>query len=237
MRAAPGSTRSPDPVPDTFVAELTGLLGLGSWQHEIPGCGSSCATRRCTPATARGPPTGRNSSGADTSLSRPITAGRRPPASMPATAPTSTWTKTSSRPRTSAWTAGHPDSERSTWPGPRSWPGPRTCWPASATWPYPEGELRDAAPKLLRYRLFHLPARLTRGQRNAGCTRARTGPGPRARLTPGARSRPWPRRPDPHPTAPTIRGRTDRERGTRRPEATVGPRPAHDQKTMIKTTW
>ncbi|SDY25708.1 hypothetical protein SAMN05661080_02862 [Modestobacter sp. DSM 44400] len=29
----------------------------------------------------------------------------------------------------------------------------------------PEGELPDAAPKLLRYRLFHLPARLTRGQR------------------------------------------------------------------------
>ncbi|WP_091548111.1 hypothetical protein [Modestobacter sp. DSM 44400] len=27
------------------------------------------------------------------------------------------------------------------------------------------GELRNAAPKLLRYRLFHLPARLTRGQR------------------------------------------------------------------------
>ena len=26
------------------------------------------------------------------------------------------------------------------------------------------GELRDAAPKLLRYRLFHLPARITRGQ-------------------------------------------------------------------------
>jgi hypothetical protein len=29
----------------------------------------------------------------------------------------------------------------------------------------PEGELRDAAPKLLRYRLLHLPARMTRGQR------------------------------------------------------------------------
>ena len=29
----------------------------------------------------------------------------------------------------------------------------------------PAGELRGAAPKLLRYRLFHLPARLTRGQR------------------------------------------------------------------------
>ncbi|MGH3525482.1 MAG: transposase, partial [Mycobacterium sp.] len=29
----------------------------------------------------------------------------------------------------------------------------------------PAGEPRDAAPKLLRYRLLHLPARLTRGQR------------------------------------------------------------------------
>ena len=29
----------------------------------------------------------------------------------------------------------------------------------------PAGELRDAASKLLRYRLLHLPARLTRGQR------------------------------------------------------------------------
>ena len=29
----------------------------------------------------------------------------------------------------------------------------------------PAGGLRDAAPKLLRFRLLHLPARLTRGQR------------------------------------------------------------------------
>ena len=29
----------------------------------------------------------------------------------------------------------------------------------------PVGELRDAAPKLLRYRLLHLPGRLTGGQR------------------------------------------------------------------------
>ena len=29
----------------------------------------------------------------------------------------------------------------------------------------PAGELRDAAPKLLRFRLLYLPARLTRGQR------------------------------------------------------------------------
>jgi hypothetical protein len=30
---------------------------------------------------------------------------------------------------------------------------------------FPEGELCDAAPKLPRYRLLHLPGRLTRGQR------------------------------------------------------------------------
>ena len=29
----------------------------------------------------------------------------------------------------------------------------------------PAGELREAAPKLLRFRLLHIPARLTRGQR------------------------------------------------------------------------
>ena len=29
----------------------------------------------------------------------------------------------------------------------------------------PAGELREAAPKLLRFRLLHVPARLTRGQR------------------------------------------------------------------------
>jgi hypothetical protein len=29
----------------------------------------------------------------------------------------------------------------------------------------PDGELRHASPKLLRFRLLHLPARLTRGQR------------------------------------------------------------------------
>jgi len=39
----------------------------------------------------------------------------------------------------------------------------------------PEGERRDAAPKLLRYRLLHLPARLTRGQPNDGSTYALAG--------------------------------------------------------------
>ena len=54
---------------------------------------------------------------------------------------------------------------RSTSPGPSWSRRPRICWPASATSVLPAGELRDAAPKLLRFRLLHLPARLTRGQR------------------------------------------------------------------------
>jgi len=41
----------------------------------------------------------------------------------------------------------------------------------------PEGEPRDAAAKLLRYRLLHLLAR-PEGNANAGSTSARTGPGP-----------------------------------------------------------
>ncbi|MGH3764272.1 MAG: hypothetical protein ACRDS0_03095 [Pseudonocardiaceae bacterium] len=41
----------------------------------------------------------------------------------------------------------------------------------------PAGELRDAAPKLLRYRLLHLLARLM-GNANDGSTCARTGSGP-----------------------------------------------------------
>jgi hypothetical protein len=51
------------------------------------------------------------------------------------------------------------------WPA-RGWP--RGVGPAGSVFRHlalPAGELRDAAPKLLRYRLLHLPARLTRGQR------------------------------------------------------------------------
>lgn len=39
------------------------------------------------------------------------------------------------------------------------------------------GGLREAAPKLLRYRLFHLPARITRGQRKRWLHLRADGPG------------------------------------------------------------
>ena len=40
------------------------------------------------------------------------------------------------------------------------------------------GDLREAAPKLLRFRLLNVPGRLTEASGNAGCTCALTGPGP-----------------------------------------------------------
>ena len=90
----------------------------------------------------------------------------------------------------------------------------------------PAGELRDAAPKLLRYRLWQLPARLTRGQRKRWLHLRADWPwttdvintwqadqvDPRTDLTTT-------------PPTPTIMKGPRPERGTRRTDATVGPRP------------
>ena len=64
-----GIDQNGDVIEDTFVAEVTGLLDLDgstAGTTRYLGCGSSCATSRATPATASGPPSGRNSSGAAT---------------------------------------------------------------------------------------------------------------------------------------------------------------------------
>ncbi len=55
------------PVSDTFVADLTGLLDLGTGRRRSRACGSSSGTSRCIPATASGPPGGRRGSAAATS--------------------------------------------------------------------------------------------------------------------------------------------------------------------------
>ncbi len=99
----------------------------------------------------------------------------------------------------------------------------------------PEGELRDAAPKLLRYRLLHLPARMTRGQRKRWLHLRADWPwtedvintwrAVRALATPTC----------PPPEAPTImEGPTARSVEPGVTDATVGPRPhprtgKHDQ--------
>ena len=75
----------------------------------------------------------------------------------------------------------------------------------------PAGELRNAAPKLLRFQLLHLPA-LTRGQRKRWLHLRAD----------------WPWTPD--------RKATDRSVEPGAPEAIVGPRPTHKHEIMIKTT-
>ncbi|MGH4019857.1 MAG: hypothetical protein ACRDT0_11595 [Pseudonocardiaceae bacterium] len=90
-----------------------------------------------------------------------------------------------------------------------------------------------SAPKLLRYRLLHLPARLTPGQRtrqlHLRADRPRTDNAWRA-----IKALPTPTRPP--PATPTITKRPTRcvEPGAR--DTTVAPDPAHEQETMIKTT-
>jgi Transposase DDE domain group 1 len=81
------------------------------------------------------------------------------------------------------------------------------------------GDLAKAEPKSLRYRLLHVAARLTRGQRRSGCASNAPGPGPatspqRSPASPHCPSRPADHRPPTRRTAgPT--GRTARRQRRR----------------------
>ena len=66
----------------------------------------------------------------------------------------------------------------------------------------PDGDLRKASVKTLRFRLFEVPGRITKGQRRPGCTCQPTGPGPQSWPPPGRRSRACRYRLD--PTPPTV---------------------------------
>jgi hypothetical protein len=98
----------------------------------------------------------------------------------------------------------------------------------------PVGELRDAAPKLLRYRLLHLPGRLTRGQRKRSPAPRRLAldhrPDQRLAGSQGpagtdmTSSTPT-RRPGKDPTGPW---------NPAQPERRSGPEPAREQEATIK---
>jgi hypothetical protein len=68
----------------------------------------------------------------------------------------------------------------------------------------PEGELRDAEPKLLRFRLLHLPARLTRGQRKRWLNLRADWPWSTDLIAAGRRSGRYRPRVDPRQVAPTT---------------------------------
>ena len=150
---------------DTFVAELTGLLDLGGWQAKIPGLRVLVRNEPLHPryrkrATDREKRLGRRFGLIATNTARGQHA----------------WLD--ARHRSHVHVEG--DVKQAKGLGLGRWPSRH--WAVNVAWTQivalaanllacfrhlalPAGELREAAPKLLRYRLFDLPARLTRGQR------------------------------------------------------------------------
>jgi Transposase DDE domain group 1 len=154
-----------EPADDTFVADLTGLLDLGTWREKIPGLRIIVRDEPLHPryrkrATEREKKLGRRYQLIATNTSRGQIA----------------WLD--ARHRSHVHVENNVKQAKDL--GLNRWPSRR--WAVNVAWTQivalaanllacfrhlalPEGELRDAAPKLLRYRLLHLPARLTRGQR------------------------------------------------------------------------
>ncbi len=154
-----------EPADDTFVADLTGLLDLGTWQKKIPGLRIIARDEPLHPryrkrATEREKKLGRRYQLIATNTSRGQIA----------------WLD--ARHRSHVHVENNVKQAKDL--GLNRWPSRR--WAVNVAWTQivalaanllacfrhlalPEGELRDAAPKLLRYRLLHLPGRLTRGQR------------------------------------------------------------------------
>lgn len=154
-----------EPAGDTFVADLTGLLDLGTWQEKIPGLRIIVRDEPLHPryrkrATERERKLGRRYQLIATSTRHGQIA----------------WLDT--RHRSHVHVENNVKQAKDL--GLNRWPSRRRA--VNVAWTQivalaanllacyrhlalPAGELRDDAPKLLRYRLLSLPARLTRGQR------------------------------------------------------------------------
>ena len=154
-----------EPAEDTFVADLTGLLDLDAWQEKVPGLRIIVRDEPLHPRYRK------------RATEREKKLGRR-----------YQLIATSTRHGQISWLdarhRSHVHVENNVKQakdlGLNRWPSRR--WAVNVAWTQvvvlaanllacfrhlalPAGELRDAAPKLLRYRLLSLPARLTRGQR------------------------------------------------------------------------
>lgn len=160
-----GIDQNGDPVEDTFVADPTGLLDLGRWQDKIPGLRIIVRDEPLHPryrkrATERERELGRRYQLIATNTGIGQLA----------------WLDARHRSHVHV----ENDVKQAKDLGLDRWPS--RYWAINVAWTQivalasnllacfrhlalPDGELRDAAPKLLRYRLLHLPARLTRGQR------------------------------------------------------------------------
>jgi hypothetical protein len=161
----PAIEQNGEPVENAFVADLTGLLDLEGWQQKIPGLRVLVRDEPLHPRYRK------------RATDREKALGRRYQLIV-----------TNTQVGQIAWLdARHRshvhvenDIKQAKDLGLNNWPS--RFWTINLAWTQiialaanllacyrhlalPEGDLRDAAPKLLRYRLWQLPARLTRGQR------------------------------------------------------------------------
>jgi hypothetical protein len=161
----PAIDQAGDVLHDTFVADLTGLLDLDGWRDKVPGLRIIARDEPLHPryrkrATDREKQRGRRYQLIATNTQAGQVA----------------WLDARHRSHVHV----EDDVKQAKALGLNRWPSRH--WKINVAWTQtvalaatllaafrhlalPEGALRDAAPKLLRYRLFHLPARLTRGQR------------------------------------------------------------------------
>jgi hypothetical protein len=160
-----GIDQNGDLAPDTFVADLTGPLDLGSWHAKIPGFRVIVRDEPLHPRYRK------------RATEREKQLGRRYQLIAINTKVGQTaWLDARHRSHVHV----ENDVKQAKDLGLNRWPSRH--WAINVAWTQivalaanllacfrhlalPEGELRDAAPKLPRYRLFHLPARLTCGQR------------------------------------------------------------------------
>ncbi len=154
-----------EPVEDTRVADLTGLLDLSTWREKIPGLRVMVRDEPLHPRYRK------RATELEKQLGRryQLIAVNTPVGQIP-------WLDARHRSHVHV----ENDVKQAKDLGLNRWPSRH--WAINVAWTQvvalagnllaafrhlalPGGELRQAAPKLLRYRLLHLPARLTRGQR------------------------------------------------------------------------
>ncbi len=161
----PAISQDGDVLEDTFVADITGLPGPAGMDREDPGPADHPARRAAAPAL---PPAGHRA-GAETRPPLPADrhehrgrAGR--PAGRPPPLPRARRKRRQAGQGTRAEPVAIPPlgGQRGLDQIVALAANLLACFRHLAL---PAGELREAAPKLLRFRLLNVPARLTRGQR------------------------------------------------------------------------
>lgn len=162
---APGTDQDGEILEDTRVAELTGPLDLGAWTEKIPGLRILAREEPLHPRCLK------------RASEREVKLGKRCQL-IAANTRQGQLAWLDARHRSHVHVENYVKQAKA--PGLNRWPSRR--WAINVAWTQivllaanilaafrhlalPPGELRDAAPKPLRFRFLHVPGRLTRGQR------------------------------------------------------------------------